>query len=230
MRPHDLQIPSHKTNILDENFITRTILALNHTWTELCRLTLPLNYCKFAIVLYIFVPFVRLSITAQIKRVYYYYYYYYYYIRITHSRCRPRGALTCNVHLQSKLKDVGNQEVGLPDILPSMGSSKPPYRQLRFRQDLNHKVWFMATTKDRMEFRQCRGLKVDVWLGTSPAQTLWLQVISTVQFMVQELLPQTQKHWSQPSTPNCLLRCFLFQSRLRLSVLLAKRRPNSCQN
>ena len=30
-RPHDLQIPSHKTNILDKNFITRTILALNHT-------------------------------------------------------------------------------------------------------------------------------------------------------------------------------------------------------
>ena len=30
------------------------------------------------------------------------------FIRITHSRCRPRGALTCIVHLQSKLKDVGN--------------------------------------------------------------------------------------------------------------------------
>ena len=30
-RPHDLQISSHKTNILDEQFITRTILALNHT-------------------------------------------------------------------------------------------------------------------------------------------------------------------------------------------------------
>ena len=30
-RPHDLQIHSHKTNILDKNFITRTILALNHT-------------------------------------------------------------------------------------------------------------------------------------------------------------------------------------------------------
>ena len=30
-RPHDLQIPSHKTNILDKNFITRTILTLNHT-------------------------------------------------------------------------------------------------------------------------------------------------------------------------------------------------------
>jgi len=73
-RPHDLQIPSHKTNILDKNFITRTILALNHTWTELCRLTLHLNYCKFAIVLFIFC-FVRASVTALIKRVYYYYYY-----------------------------------------------------------------------------------------------------------------------------------------------------------
>ena len=30
-RPHDLQIPSHKTDILDKKFITRTILALNHT-------------------------------------------------------------------------------------------------------------------------------------------------------------------------------------------------------
>ena len=30
-RPHDFQIPLHKTNILDKNFITRTILALNHT-------------------------------------------------------------------------------------------------------------------------------------------------------------------------------------------------------
>ena len=39
-RPHDLQIPSYKTNVLDKNFITRTILALNYTWTELCRLTL----------------------------------------------------------------------------------------------------------------------------------------------------------------------------------------------
>ena len=46
------QIPSHKTNILDKNVIPRTILALNHTWTEL--LTLHLNYCKFAIVLFIF--------------------------------------------------------------------------------------------------------------------------------------------------------------------------------
>ena len=81
---------------------------------------------------------------------------------------------------------VGNQAVGLPDIQPSMGSSKPPYRQLRFRQDSNHKVWFTATTKDRMEFRQCRGQKVDVWLETLPAQTLWLQVISTVQFLVHE--------------------------------------------
>ena len=26
-----------------------------------------------------------------------------------------------------------------------MGSSKPPHRQLRFRQDSNHKVWFMAS-------------------------------------------------------------------------------------
>ena len=73
-RPHDLQIPSHKTNILDKNFITRTILALNHTWTELCRLPLHLNDCKFAIVLFIFCS-VRASVTALIKRVYYYYYY-----------------------------------------------------------------------------------------------------------------------------------------------------------
>ena len=58
-RPHDLQIPSHKTNILDKNFITRTILALNHTWTELCRLMIHLNYCKFAIVCLFFVLSVR---------------------------------------------------------------------------------------------------------------------------------------------------------------------------
>ena len=63
-RPHDLQIPSYKTNILDENFITRTILALNYTWTELCRITLTstivnlLMYCFF-----LFCPCV-LSVTA----------------------------------------------------------------------------------------------------------------------------------------------------------------------
>ena len=39
---------------------------------------------------------------------------------------------------------VGNQAVGLPDIQQSMSSSNPPYRQLRFRQDSNHKVWFSA--------------------------------------------------------------------------------------
>ena len=39
-----------------------------------------------------------------------------------------------------------------------------------------------STTKNLMEIRQCRSQTVDVWLGTSPARTLWLQVISPVQF------------------------------------------------
>ena len=64
---------------------------------------------------------------------------------------------------------VGNQAVGLPDIQLSMGSSKPPYRQLRFRQDSNHKVWFMAQQKTGWGFDNA---VVDVWFGTLTAQTL----------------------------------------------------------
>ena len=60
-RWHDLQIPSYQTNILDENFITRTILELNHTWTELCRLTLTLTIVNFQLYCFFFVLFVRLS-------------------------------------------------------------------------------------------------------------------------------------------------------------------------
>ena len=60
-RPHDLQIPSYKTNILDKNVITRTILALNYTWTELCRLTLTSTIVNLLLYCFFFVLSVRLS-------------------------------------------------------------------------------------------------------------------------------------------------------------------------
>ena len=60
--PHDLQIPSYKTNILDKNFITRTIiLTLNYTWTELCRLTLNSTIVNLLLYCFFFVLSVRLS-------------------------------------------------------------------------------------------------------------------------------------------------------------------------
>ena len=89
---------------------------------------------------------------------------------------------------------VGNQAVGLPDIQPSIGSSKPPYRQLRFRQDSNLQGLVHGDNKRPVGVSTMPWSEVDVWLGTSPAQTLWLQVISTVPFLVQELLHQMQKH------------------------------------
>ena len=59
--PHDLRIPSHKTKILDKNVITKTILALNHTWTELCILTLPSTIVNLLLYCLFFVLPVRLS-------------------------------------------------------------------------------------------------------------------------------------------------------------------------
>ena len=87
----------------------------------------------------------------------------------------------------------------------------------------------MVTTKDRMEFRQCRGQKVDVWLGTSPAHTLAPSHINHAILGPGNVVSDTEtlKSAKYAQLPTSMLSVPIA---IEISVLLATKWQYSCRN